>query len=57
MMYTVDVDAADDINDDHDDHNIDDHDGGPVGTHYVRVMGRLRGIDPLFQGTGKKYKF
>ena len=25
--------------------------------HYVRVMGRLRGIDPLFQGTGKNIDF
>ena len=26
---------------------------GGGGIHYVRVMGRLRGIDPLFQCTGK----
>ena len=25
--------------------------------HYVRVMGRLRGIDPLFQGTGENIDF
>ena len=27
--------------------------GAGGGTHYVRVMGRLRSIDPLFQCTGK----
>ena len=32
--------------------------GGGGVTHYVRVMDRLPGIDPpLFQGTGKKYRF
>ena len=30
--------------------------GGGGGGHYVSMMGRLRDIDPLFQGAGEKYR-
>ena len=30
---------------------------GVVRTHYVGVMGRLQGIDPLFEGIGKNIDF